>query len=243
MNPKPLLIDNYMIAVLTDEVRLSFARDLELVQMGLGKVLYDIGDRPGYVYFPIDCLVSLMLVMESGSCAEIAVVGNDGMVGVTAFMGAGPASNRAVVRSAGLAFRLSVNQFRRHLEQHPESLQWLLTYTQALLTQISQIAGCSSHHTVEQRLCRWLLLVLDRIPGNHVNMTHELIAIGLGVRREGITVAAGQLQRLNIIEYSRGTIRVIDRPKLQRMSCECYGAIKRETDRLVAPVRRALDAA
>jgi len=206
---------------------------LQLVELPLGKVLYESGGRLRHVYFPTDSIVSLLYVMENGSSAEIAVVGNDGAIGVALFMGGETTTNRAIVQSAGHAYRLTGTRLKREFDLHGELLHILLRYTQALFTQMSQTAVCNRHHSVDQQLCRWLLLSLDRLDSNQLNMTQELIANMLGVRREGVTEAAGKLQKLGAIEYSRGKIKVLNRAQLERYSCECYAVVRKETDRLV----------
>jgi len=206
---------------------------LELVAMPLGHVLYESGSQLRHVYFPTTSIVSLLYVMADGASAEIAVVGNEGMVGVALFMGGETTPSRAVVQSAGHAYRLK-GQFLKEEFTRAAALQHLLLrYTQALLTQMAQTAVCNRHHSVDQQLCRWLLLSLDRLPSNKLSMTQELIANMLGVRREGVTEAAGKLQRLNLIKYSRGRITVLDRPGLERQVCECYEVVRRETQRLL----------
>ena len=206
---------------------------LELVSMPLGSVLYESGSTLRHVYFPTTCIVSLLYVMENGASAEIAVVGNEGMVGVALFMGGETTPSRALVQSAGFAYRLK-GQFLKEEFHRAAALQHLLLrYTQALLTQMAQTAVCNRHHSVDQQLCRWLLLSLDRLPSNKLSMTQELIANMLGVRREGVTEAAGKLQADGLIRYSRGHITVLDRPRLERQCCECYQVVKREFDRLL----------
>jgi CRP-like cAMP-binding protein len=171
--------------------------------------------------------------MESGSSAEISVVGNEGLVGIAVFMGGESTPSRAIVQSAGQAFRLAGQHFEDEVNRHTELLQLMLHYSQALITQMAQTAVCNRHHSIDQQLCRWLLLSLDRLPSNELTMTQELIANMLGVRREGVTDAAGKLQKLGVIEYSRGHITVLDRPKLEQLCCECYEVVKKETDRLL----------
>lgn len=209
---------------------------LEPVDMTLGKVLYESGDTLQHVYFPIDCIVSLLYVMKDGASAEIAVVGNEGLIGIALFMGGESTTNRAVVQSAGLAYRLEGAQLKREFRRSGALQHLLLRYTQALLTQMSQTAVCNRHHSVEQQLCRWLLLSLDRVFTNELIMTQELIANMLGVRREGVTEAAGKLQAAGLIQYKRGHISVLDRPALERSACECYSVVKREFDRLLPDV-------
>ena len=201
--------------------------------MPLGKVLYESGDSLRSVYFPTDSIISLFYVMENGSSAEIAGVGNEGMLGISLFMGGESTPNRAMVQCAGHAYRLRGQRLKDEFGRHGEMLVLMLRYTQSLITQMSQTAVCNRHHSVDQQLCRWLLLTLDRLPGNRLTMTQELIANILGVRREGITDAAGKLQRLGVIEYSRGQITVLNRPKLEKLSCECYAVVRKETRRLL----------
>lgn len=201
--------------------------------MALGEVLYEPGDAMRHVYFPTDCIVSLLYVMESGASAEIAVVGNEGLIGVSLFMGGESTPSRAIVQSAGTAYRLLGQRIKDEFGRHGEMLLLMLRYTQSLITQMAQTAVCNRHHSVDQQLCRWLLLSLDRLPSNQLTMTQELIANMLGVRREGVTDAAGKLQKLGVIEYNRGRITILDRPKLEKLSCECYAVVKKETDRLM----------
>ena len=205
--------------------------------MPLGHVLYESGKTLKHVYFPTDSIVSLLYVMEDGSSAEIAVVGNEGMVGVALFMGGETTPNRAVIQSAGHAYRLAGALLKREFKRSGALQDVLLRYTQALLTQMAQTAVCNRHHAVEQQLCRWLLLSLDRLSSNMVNMTQELISNMLGVRREGVTEAAGRLQSQGLIEYTRGRITVLDRPGLERACCECYAVVKQEFDRLLPDVQ------
>jgi CRP-like cAMP-binding protein len=224
---------NRLIAALPLKVQEQLLPDLELVPLPLGKVLYESGEVMRYVYFPADCIVSLLYVMESGASAEISIVGNDGIVGVALFMGGESTPSRAIVQSGGYAYRLAAQKFKDAFNRHVEMLTLLLRYTQALITQMAQTAVCNRHHSIDQQLCRWLLLSLDRLPANRIAMTQELIANMLGVRREGVTEAAGKLQRLGVIQYSRGNISVVDRPHLEKLCCECYAVVKRETDRLL----------
>ena len=205
--------------------------------MPLGHVLYESGKTLKHVYFPTDSIVSLLYVMEDGASAEIAVVGNEGMVGVALFMGGETTPNRAVIQSAGHAYRLAGALLKREFKRSGALQDVLLRYTQALLTQMAQTAVCNRHHAVEQQLCRWLLLSLDRLSSNMVNMTQELISNMLGVRREGVTEAAGRLQSQGLIEYTRGRITVLDRPGLERACCECYAVVKQEFDRLLPDVQ------
>jgi CRP-like cAMP-binding protein len=226
--------DNHLLQALPEEVRLRLFPHLEKVPMKLGEVLYESGDTMHHVYFPIDCIISLLYVMESGSSAEISVVGNEGLIGIALFMGGESTPSRAIVQSAGSAYRLRAQWLKDEFNRHGDLQNLLLRYTQSLITQMAQTAVCNRHHTVNQQLCRWLLLSLDRLPDNRLTMTQELIANMLGVRREGVTDAAGKLQRLGVIEYHRGHITVLDRPKLEKLSCECYAVVKKETDRLLS---------
>jgi len=203
--------------------------------MPLGEVIYESGGELRYVYFPTNCIVSLLYVMENGASAEIAVVGNDGIIGLALFMGGGSMPNRAVVQSAGSAYRLRGHVLMQEFNRYEALLHLLLRYTQALITQMAQTAVCNRHHSVDQQLCRWLLLSLDRLPSNELAMTQELIANMLGVRREGVTEAAGKLQQAGLIHYSRGRITVLDRPGLEARVCECYHVVKTESDRLLPP--------
>lgn len=224
---------NHILAALPVEAQERLYPLLELVSMPLGKVLYESGDTLRHVYFPIDCIVSLLYVMEDGASAEISVVGNEGIVGVALFMGGESTPSRAIVQSGGSAYRLLGQSLKDEFNRHGSFLVLMLRYTQALLTQMAQTAVCNRHHTIDQQLCRWLLLSMDRLTDNKLTMTQELIANMLGVRREGVTDAAGKLQKLGVIRYSRGQITVIDRPKLETLSCECYAVVKAETDRLL----------
>ena len=201
--------------------------------MGLGKVLYEPGDTLRFVYFPSDCIVSLLYVLEDGSSAEISVVGNDGLIGIALFMGGETTPSRAIVQSGGSAFRLSGQILTEEFHRDPDTQLLLLRYTQSLITQMAQTAVCNRHHSVDQQLCRWLLLSLDRLASNQLNMTQELIANMLGVRREGVTEAAGKLQKLDVIRYSRGQITVLNRPRLESLCCECYAVVKKESDCLL----------
>ncbi len=210
--------------------------NLELVPLPLGEVLYESGSRLSRVYFPTDSIVSLLYVMEDGASAEIAVVGNEGIVGVSLFMGGETTPSRAVVQSAGHAYRLKAQLLKQEFNRSGAVMHLLLRYTQALITQMAQTAVCNRHHSVDQQLCRWLLLSLDRLPSNELAMTQELIANMLGVRREGVTEAAGNLHSAGLIEYHRGHITVLDRPGLEARSCECYAVVKKKIDRLLPEV-------
>ena len=239
MSETPTPQQNHLLAALPAEVLNRLIPYLELEELPLGKVLYESGDALRHVFFPTDAIVSLLYVMESGASAEISVVGNEGLVGIAVFMGGESTPSRAIVQSAGHAFRLAGPRFKDEVNRHTELLQLMLRYTQALITQMAQTAVCNRHHSIDQQLCRWLLLSLDRLPSNQLTMTQELIANMLGVRREGVTDAAGKLQKLGVIEYSRGHITVLDRPKLEQLCCECYAVVKKETDRLLPYVPTA----
>ena len=201
--------------------------------MPLGQVLYESGDVLHHVYFPTDSIVSLLYVLADGASAEISVVGKEGLIGVALFMGGETTPNRATVQSAGHAYRLIGQQLKDEFHRNGELQLLLLRYTQSLITQMAQTAVCNRHHSVDQQLCRWLLLSLDRLSSNRLTMTQELIANMLGVRRVGVTEAAGKLHKLGVIRYVRGQITVLDRPKLEQLCCECYGVVKRESDRLL----------
>ncbi len=234
-SPAPSPDQNLLLATLSEDVRARLFPHLDLIDLPLGKVLYESGGAMRHVYFPTDSIISLLYVMESGASAEISVVGNDGLVGIALFMGGESTPSRAVVQSAGTAYRLPGQRLKDEFNLHGELLVLLLRYTQALITQMAQTAVCNRHHSVDQQLARWLLLSLDRLPDNHLTMTQDLIANMLGVRREGVTEAAGKLQKLGIIQYARGHITVLDRPALEGHACECYAVVKSETDRLLWP--------
>ena len=229
LNPR----SNHLLAALPDEDWSRFYGQLESVPLQLGQVLYESGRPQSHVYFPTTAIVSLLYVMEDGSSAEIAVVGREGVVGVSLFMGGETTPSRAVVQSAGGCYRLAAAALKTEFNRYGVGMHLLLRYTQALLTQMAQTAVCNRHHLLEQQLCRWLLLSLDRVAGNDLVMTQELIANMLGVRREGVTEAALKLQKLGLIDYARGRITVTDRNGLEKRSCECYGVVKREYDRLL----------
>jgi len=213
--------------------------NLRLTSMPLGKVLHEPGQAQAYTYFPVDCIVSLIYMPDASDSAEISVVGNDGVVGPLSFMGAESARCRAMVQSAGRAYQMAGYHLREIFRTDETMQSLLLRYTQALMAQMAQTAVCNRHHSVDQQLCRWLLLSLDRLPSNELVMRRELIANMLGVRREGVTEAAGELETLGIIRYTDGRIRVLDRSKLEHLCCECYALAKRETDRLRAPPYRS----
>jgi CRP-like cAMP-binding protein len=224
---------NQLLAALPAPDQERLFPHLKPVTLPLGSVLYESGDTQRYIYFPVDAIVSLLYVLKDGASAEIAVVGNDGAVGVALFMGGMTMTNRAIVACAGTGYRLSRKRIELEFARHGSMLHVLLRYTQALITQMAQTAVCNRHHSVDQQLCRWLLLALDRLSTNKLVMTQELIANMLGVRREGVTEAAGRLQRAGVIEYRRGKITVVDRAQLEAMSCECYQVVRTETQRLL----------
>jgi CRP-like cAMP-binding protein len=224
---------NQLLAALPSAEWQRWLPQLESVDLSLGKVLYESGNKLTHVYFPTTSIVSLLYVMEDGASAEIAVVGHEGIVGISLFMGGETTPSRAVVQSAGQGFRLKANLMMQEFNRAGPVLHLLLRYTQALITQMAQTAVCNRHHSLDQQLCRWLLLSLDRLPSEELVMTQELIANMLGVRREGVTEAAGQLQLAGLIQYRRGHITVLDRDRLERRACECYGVVKKEYDRLL----------
>jgi CRP-like cAMP-binding protein len=229
---------NHLLAALPEAQWERWLPQLEAIELKLGQVIYESGRTLGHVYFPTTAIVSLLYVMEDGASAEIAVVGNEGLVGVALFMGGGSTPSRAVVQSAGLGFRLRSATMKEEFDRAGPVMHLLLRYTQALITQMAQTAVCNRHHSLDQQLCRWLLLSLDRLQGNDLVMTQELIANMLGVRREGVTEAALKLQKIGLIRYARGHITVLDRPGLEERTCECYAVVKKEYDRLL-PQRQA----
>ena len=226
--------ENHLLAVLPPAEWKRWQPQLERVELPLGHVVYEPGSTMSHVYFPVTAIVSLLYVMENGSSAEIAVVGNEGVVGISLFMGGESTPSRAVVQSAGVAYRLPATTIKEEFNRAPV-LHLLLRYTQALITQMAQTAVCNRHHSLDQQLCRWLLLSLDRLQGNELVMTQELIANMLGVRREGVTEGAIKLQKAGIVSYARGRITVLDRGALEGRSCECYAVVKKEYDRLLPP--------
>ena len=233
MSPPNSPRQNHLLDALPASDYARLAPHLEPIPMGLGDVLYESGAKLRYVYFPTTCIVSLLYVMEDGASAEIAIVGNEGILGISLFMGGDTTPSRAVVQSAGQGLRLRADLLKNEFGRFGPMMHLLLRYTQALITQMAQTAVCNRHHTVDQQLCRWLLLSLDRLTSNELSMTQELIANMLGVRREGVTEAAGKLQHAGLIQYSRGRITVLDRPGLEARSCECYLVVKAEFDRLL----------
>lgn len=238
-HPKPVLPRsseiklNRLLAALPDEELKRWLPQLELFDMPLGKVLYESGKVEHHVYFPSSAIVSLLYVMENGDSAEIAVVGNEGMVGISLFLGGNATPSRAVIQSAGKGLRMKAQFMKGEFDKAGPATHLLLRYTQALITQMSQTAVCNRHHSLDQQLCRWLLLSLDRLPGNELVMTQELIANMLGVRRGGVTEAALKVQDAGLISYTRGRIKVLDRLGLEKRSCECYKVVKDEYDRLL----------
>ena len=224
---------NRLLAALPDADWQRWLPQLEWVAMPLGQVLHESGATLNHVYFPTTAIVSLLYVMENGASAEIAVVGHEGVAGVSLFMGGGSTPSRAVVQSAGEGFRLKSQALKEEFNQAGPVMHLLLRYTQALITQMAQTAVCNRHHTLDQQLCRWLLLSMDRLDGNELVMTQELIANMLGVRREGVTDGALKLQKQGLIRYARGHITALDRPGLEARSCECYAVVKKEYDRLL----------
>jgi CRP-like cAMP-binding protein len=233
VNPR----NNLLLAALPDSEWQRWLPHLESIGLPLGQVLYESGDTLSHVYFPTTAIVSLLYVMENGASAEIAVVGKEGIVGISLFMGGESTSSRAVVQSAGQGFRLKAQMLKTEFNQAGAVLHLLLRYTQALITQMAQTAVCNRHHSLDQQLCRWLLLSLDRLQDNELVMTQELIANMLGVRREGVTEAALKLQQDGVIRYARGRITVLDRPALEKRTCECYAVVKKEYDRLLPATR------
>ncbi|MEO7938700.1 MAG: Crp/Fnr family transcriptional regulator [Burkholderiaceae bacterium] len=235
---------NHLLAVLDEAAWTRLRPLIQVVDLPLGRVLYESGGTMSHVYFPTTAIVSLLYVMENGSSAEIAVVGNEGVVGISLFMGGGSTPSRAVVQSAGKGYRLPAMAVKEEFNRAGQVMRLLLRYTQALITQMAQTAVCNRHHALDQQLCRWLLLSLDRLQGSELVMTQELIANMLGVRREGVTESALKLQQAGLIRYARGRITVLDRAGLEERTCECYAVVKREYDRLLpdlavagAPVR------
>ncbi|MGO4808628.1 Crp/Fnr family transcriptional regulator [Cupriavidus sp. 2MCAB6] len=224
---------NHLLAVLPEAEWLRLAPHLVLTDLPLGHVVYESGDQMANVYFPTTSIVSLLYVMEDGASAEIAIVGNEGIVGIALFMGGETTPSRAIVQSGGHGYRLNAKILKQEFTRGGPIQHLLLRYTQALITQMAQTAVCNRHHSIEQQLCRWLLLSIDRLPSNELTMTQELISNMLGVRRSGVTEAALKLQNAGLIRYSHGHIAVLDRPALEKHACECYAVVKREFDRLL----------
>ncbi|MFM0040765.1 Crp/Fnr family transcriptional regulator [Paraburkholderia sediminicola] len=233
MQSQPGFKGNHLLAVLPEAESLRLTPHLVPVDMPLGHVVYESGDHLHDVYFPTTSIVSLLYVMEDGASAEIAIVGNEGLIGIALFMGGETTPSRAIVQSAGAAYRLDGRILKEEFHRAGPVQRLLLRYTQALITQMAQTAVCNRHHSIDQQLCRWLLLSMDRLPSNELTMTQELIANMLGVRRSGVTEAALKLQDAGLIRYSHGHIEVLDRPGLEHRVCECYGVVRREFDRLL----------
>lgn len=231
--PQPEPQQNHLLAALTPDVQTRLFPYLELVPLPLRALLYESRRPMRHVYFPTDSIVSLQYVMENGASTAISVVGNEGLLGITLFMGGESTPSRSMVQSAGFAYRLPRLRVKEEFNRHGQLLMLMLRYTQSLITQISQTAVCNRHHSINQQLCRWLLLSMDRLSHNNLTMTQEFIANMLGVRREGVTQAALKLQQLGVISYKRGMINVLDRPQLEALSCECYSVVKKETDLLL----------
>lgn len=233
MTVKPKPQHNHLLAALLPEVQDRLFPYLELAPLPLRAVLYESRRPMRHVYFPTDSIVSLQYLMENGASTAISVVGNEGLLGITLFLGGESTPSRSLVQSAGFAYRLPRQRVKEEFNRHGQLLLLMLRYTQALITQVSQTAVCNRHHSIDQQLCRWLLLSMDRLSHNHLTMTQEFIGNMLGVRREGVTQAASKLQQLGVISYSRGLIKVLDRSKLEKLSCECYSVVKKETDLLL----------
>jgi len=230
--------ENRLLAMLPEPEKERWRVHLEPVDMPLGQVLHEPGAEPSFAVFPLTAIVSLLYVMENGASAEIAVIGNDGMVGISLFMGGNTTPSRAVVQSAGKGFRVPAALLKAAVQRNADVLRLLLLYAQALLTQMAQTAVCNRHHTLHQQFCRWLLLSLDRVPGNELVMTQELIANMLGVRRQGVNEVAAKLQSSGAIDYRRGRIVILDREKLEGCSCECYAVVAKECARLLSSAKR-----
>jgi CRP-like cAMP-binding protein len=228
----PKISNNILLSHLSADEQEKIASDLRIVTLPLGEIICQTGEKLDYVYFPISGIISLLYVLENGGCAEIAVVGNEGFIGVPILLSGETMPYEIVVQVESEALRMPVQKFTKLLNQSFSFKNILLNYVQALMNQISQTAVCNRHHTIDQQLCRWLLLSLDRLPNNEVCMTQELISHMLGVRREGVTAAASKLQKENLIEYKRGVIQVLDRSKLEKMCCECYEAVSKEYSRI-----------
>lgn len=229
----PFPRQNHLLASLPEAEYLNIEPLLELVSLPLDQTLYESGGRQQYVYFPITGIISILYVLGNGSTTEIAVIGNEGLLGLSVCLGGQTTPNRAIVQVAGESYRMLASALKREFDSNDRIMNLLLRYTQALITQMGQTAVCNRHHSIEQQLCRWLLLSVDRLPTNDVYMTQELIANMLGVRREGVTEAARKLQNAGLIKYSRGHIQVMDRPKLEKSVCECYQVVKNEFERLL----------
>jgi CRP-like cAMP-binding protein len=229
---------NHLLAALSPDVQERLFPHLELAELPLRALMYEAGRPMRHVYFPTDAIISMQYLMENGASTAISVVGNEGLLGVTLYMGGESAPSRSLVQSPGHAYRLPRPRVKEEFNRHGELLLLMLRYTQALLTQVGQTAVCNRHHSIDQQLCRWLLLSLDRLSGNRLTMTQEFISNMLGVRRAGVTEAASKLEHLGVISYQRGMIHVLDRRKLEALSCECYRAVKKETDLLLCSMQR-----
>ncbi|MFA5939608.1 MAG: Crp/Fnr family transcriptional regulator [Sinimarinibacterium sp.] len=239
MSDTPAPRQNHLLGALSERALTRLRPHLELASMPLGKILYDAGETMRHVYFPTDCIVSLLQVMENGASGEIAVVGNEGLIGIASFMGGESTPSRAIVQSAGSAYRLSGERLNEEFNRHGEMMRLLLCYTQSLISQMSQTAACNKHHPIDQQLCRWLLLSLDRLQSNRMTMTQELVSHMLGVGHAAVDEAAATLQKSGAIIYAGGQFTVLDRPKLEQLCCECYAAVKNETHSLcpyLAPI-------
>lgn len=224
---------NHLLAALSPEVQGRLFDHLELAELPLRSLMYEGGRPMRHVYFPTDSIISMQYLMENGASTAISVVGNEGLLGITLYMGGESTPSRSLVQSAGYAYRLPRPRVKAEFERHGELLLLMLRYTQALITQVAQTAVCNRHHTIDQQLCRWLLLSMDRLSGTRLTMTQEFISNMLGVRRAGVTAAASKLEHLGVISYERGLINVLDRPRLEKLSCECYRVVKKETDSLL----------
>jgi CRP-like cAMP-binding protein len=224
---------NHLLAALSPEVQGRLFPHLELAELPLRSLMYEAGRSMRHVYFPTDSIISMQYLMENGTSTAISVVGNEGLLGITLYMGGESTPSRSVVQSAGYAYRLPRPRVKDEFNRHGELLLLMLRYTQALITQVAQTAVCNRHHSIDQQLCRWLLLSMDRLSGNRLTMTQEFISNMLGVRRSGVSKSAAKLESLGVISYQRGLITVLDRPRLESMSCECYATVKKETDLLL----------
>lgn len=224
---------NHLLAALSPEVQGRLFPHLELTELALRALMYESGRPMRHVYFPTDSIISMQYIMENGASTAISVVGNEGLLGITLYLGGESTPTRSLVQSAGHAYRLPRARVKEEFDRHGELLLLMLRYTQALITQVAQTAVCNRHHTIDRQLCRWLLLSMDRLSDNRLTMTQEFISNMLGVRRSGVTKAASKLEQLHVISYQRGLIRVLDRPRLEALSCECYRVVKRETDLLL----------
>lgn len=231
--PDPHPKQNHLLAALSPAVQGRLFQHLELAELPLRSLMYEAGRPMRHVYFPTDSIISMQYLMENGASTAISVVGNEGLLGITLYMGGESTPSRSLVQSAGYAYRLPRARVKEEFNRHGELLLLMLRYTQALITQVSQTAVCNRHHTIDQQLCRWLLLSMDRLSGNRLTMTQEFISNMLGVRRSGVSNSAAKLEQMGVISYERGLITVLDRRRLEALSCECYGVVKKETDLLL----------